>query len=115
MIQDYSRRATSNQRKKKNTEKTMRPSQRRGGVHKVFGVLILLVMGIGVSISFWMSREINESLNQLSVDKKEQEKLMKSHESLMLERDSLLSREKIEMAAMERGLFQPTKRQVYRP
>ena len=115
MIQDYSRRGTSSQRKKKNTKQTMRPSQRSGGVHKVFGALILLVMGIGVSISFWMSREINQSLNQLSVDKKEQEKLMKSHESLMRERDSLLSREKIEMAAMERGLFQPTKRQVYRP
>lgn len=114
MIKDYSRRCTENPGKKRNTDKKKRSSQ-GGRVHKAVGVLIILVMGIGISISFWMSREINESLHQLSVDKNEQEKLMKSHESLMQERDSLLSREKIEMAAMERGLFQPTKRQVYRP
>jgi uncharacterized protein HemX len=115
MIQDYSRRTTTGNRcKKRNADKKMCSSQ-GGRVHKVIGALIVLVMGIGICISFWMSREINESLHQLSVDKKEQEKLMNSHESLMQERDGLLSREKIEMAAVKRGLFQPTKRQVYRP
>ena len=115
MIQDYSRRAaTSNTRTKRKKDKKMRSFNGRR-VHKIIGIFFVLVLGAGISVSFWMSREINQKLHQLSVDKKEQEKLMKSHESLMRERDSLLSREKIEMAAMKRGLFQPTKRQVFRP
>lgn len=112
-MRDYSQRCATG--KSKRTYSGSVGSGKKRRLQKVIGVLMVLIMVIGISFSLWMSGEIRESLHELAKDKKKQEELTALQVTLLATRDNLMDREKIEVAAMRRGLFRPTAGQIFRP
>ena len=112
MIRDYAGRRPS--RSVRGRQKGP-AAQGQGGVQKLIGTVFVVAMFVGLCFSFWVGQEIRDGLRRLSGEQQRQEELSGRQGILLQERDSLLTRERIESAAMGLGLYRPTPRQILRP
>ena len=116
MIQDYSRRYSSaGGRQKVRRRDRVMVSGDSGLLWKAVGVLVVVAMLVGVGASLWLGWQIDSGLDELgSAQELHREESLRNN-TLLVGRDGLHSREKIEVAAAALGLFPPTTRQVRRP
>lgn len=113
MIKDYSHRCAG----KGGGRKAERHagSSGNGRLQKIIGTVIIVIMVVGLCLGFWMEQEIRHGLQELSQGNREQKELSQLQEGLLQERNNLMSRQRIEVVAMQYGLYQPTAKQMLRP
>ncbi len=116
MIRDYSNRYPSVVRDKQKV-RGRRPSTSEGNgkITKIIGLVITMVMIAGVAMSFWFGWLVKNGLDELANSQAKRQELHTLNEKLIARRDNLLSREKIETAAKQLGLYPPSAKQVRRP
>jgi len=85
------------------------------GIKKFVGFMVVMFTVLGLVVVMWMGQEIRRSLHELSENRKVQEGYTQTHKKLLAERDQLMELTKIELAAMEIGLYRPDIRQLMRP
>lgn len=116
MIQDYSRRYSTVGRR----QKVRRRGNGSGGADsgllwKAVGVLVSFAVVVGVAASLWLGWQIDSGLDALGNVRELRQEASLRNKDLLVKRDGLRSRQQVEAAAAELGLYPPTSRQVRRP
>lgn len=116
MLPDYSKRYPSVVKgKQKVTGRKYASPDDSGKLLKVIGVLVTIAMLLGISASVWFGWLIRAGLDELGGSQKTRQELTALNSNLVAQRNSLLTREKVEAAAKEIGLYPPTAKQIRRP
>lgn len=113
MIKDYSRRYAKGGAIRQNLPG--RRGDAEGRMLKAIGLIVVSAMLVGVAASLWFGWKIRTDLNELARDSRIREQLTLVNRDLNSRRDELMTKENIEEAAAELGLYQPTARQIRRP
>lgn len=82
---------------------------------KIIGIVVTVAMIFGVSASVWLGWLVRIGLDELSKNQKTSQELTILNNGLVAQRNRLLAREKIEVAAKELGLYPPAPKQIRRP
>lgn len=80
----------------------------------VLGVTLLVLALVAVSSGLWVAWAVRSSLGELEVAQHRQAELRQERRELSQQRDELQSRERIEAAAAELGLYPPRADQIKR-
>lgn len=116
MIRDYSSRFPSVVRdKQKVWGKRPIGSKGNGKVTKIIGLVVTMAMITGVAMSFWFGWLVKNGLDELASSQAKRQELQTLNGKLIARRDQLLSRDKIEAAAKQLGLYPPSAEQTRRP
>ena len=115
MKRDYSSRYSAFHRKGKVTHGAAGRAGGDGQLNKVGGVLLTAVTLGAIVISVWFGWAVRASLNELDKENRARQELMARHEKLMVERQSLVKKERVESVAATLGLFPARQGQVQRP
>lgn len=82
---------------------------------KVIGVIVTVAMVFGVSASVWLGWLVRVGLDELSKNQNTAQELTVLNNKLVVQRNRLLARENIEVAAKELGLYPPASKQIRKP
>ena len=115
MIRDYAKGMKPDPVKSQRAPARRKHPAAPNGIRKFIGLMVVMFTLLGVVVVMWMGQEIQRSLHELSENKKTQESYSHTQKKLLVERDQLMEMTRIELAAMEMGLYQPNIRQLVRP
>ena len=100
-------------RKTSSSQKPVKPANRL--FLKAVGAMVAFTLVAGLSSTFWYGWQIRVALDEIGKNNDIQQTLLIQRQSLTQERDQLLERKNIELAAAKLGLFPPSKKQVRNP
>jgi len=84
-------------------------------LNKVGGVLLIAVTLVAIVVSLWFGWAVRASLNELDKENHRRQELLARHEKLVVERQGLVKKERLEAVAATLGLFPARQGQIQRP
>jgi len=84
-------------------------------VLKAVGAMVAFTLIAGLTSTFWYGWQIRVALDEIGKNNNIQQTLLIQRQSLTSERNQLLERKNIELAAAKLGLFPPSKKQLRNP
>jgi len=84
-------------------------------VLKAVGAMVAFTLIAGLTSTFWYGWQISVALDEIGKGRNIQQTLLVQKQELTEERDQLLGRSNIELAAAKLGLYPPSKKQLRNP
>jgi cell division protein FtsL len=82
---------------------------------KSVGAALVIALAVGVTSSIWVGGKIRTALDDIAKSQTQYSALAEKNKRLLAQQDRLLSRERVEAAAKNLGLYPPTADQLRRP
>ena len=82
---------------------------------KTLGAILFVTVIIGISSSIWYGWQVRQALDQIGQDRIRNIALTNENRLLIAQHDHMLTREHMEEAAQEIGLYTPAKNQLRYP
>lgn len=82
---------------------------------KSVGAMLVLALAVGVTSSFWLGNQIRTTLDSIGNNRVIHTALTLENDRLLGQRNRLLSRDRIEAAAKNLGLYPPSATQIRHP
>ncbi len=115
MVRDYSGRYSGVVQNRQRVVGRRPGGSDKSRVWKIIAIVTTVAMVAGIACSVWFGLALRVSLDELAKSKLVKKELLSKNTMLQEQRQRLLTKESIEEAAKDVGLFPPGKKQIRRP